>query len=963
MRPNAVAAGSDPKPADVTAPFLLRSEVKAAEVAELWVDVLSERHEPTLADLVLIEYWFSVGAAHLSPHMPARMSYTKTLLTIRQRVAIAVHDYAREINWRRPVLFVTALKIARAYLRDAVGHEEALRPELRKNFTGRLGVASVLISRFESIDQEDAREAITALERSISQGNTDSSAFAYLLEAHAVYFDLQPDITLLEQALSGARERCSQDPSFILAQIDLLLRKATQPGFVTPDTDVLSEARNLASACKPFLGEEKVRRVMATAIIEYLQSGLVEQEDLMHARLPFGLRVEGESNQLLVQSARYLIGPLRQLASSGEPTARGLLADYLLQAAGPLGITEANALEESISLRGGQRTLEDERSQLLRRRDQLRLAALTDDRFLRINTLTELAAMVDADHTLPAPLVLLARDVQEHGAQPVPMEIGTGQSARAVLNNISKGNSNSLYEKAGEAALHSPDLSVLGLGGRSGVTSVADYYGLSSETFIFKNMARVAVELEKERSDAIAHHLQSEGWENRYRVSRLLATYDREEEDGTDVTAARHYVRGRSLFDAVDTADAAERRDLLRDAAKFLGIINECERGEPSNRGRREVKMKEFGRWLKACGLQDAGATFDRWWELVKDVDLVRRRDAHLHNWLITDARTLYAIDLEAQGWRPAGYELAQLTDDHSFLPMGDWESRRTVFTDWRSARNANPEGEGAEWLSYQASVLSRIIWGLTGSAKSPFPSGMAEARLSTFIDTVADARLRDLGNEILQSWLSSRGLSRLPLSDPAATGAGRIRTSKGMAFHLRHDALLERDAGGWALLEDLQQRLSPAHPVEVLAAVATDREERRFEIKAGRIRAKYGHSIPAELDYDPPKVTTRLYHASPWASANHIIDSRAGVLPMSRQFVHLSDDIEEAVANGIRTGQPLVYSVSSGADAGILQAHGSTFLSRGIPMRELSVVPVSCFWVQIPPSTHLLRAALPPTV
>ncbi|WIB13473.1 RNA 2'-phosphotransferase [Curtobacterium sp. MCPF17_052] len=838
----------------MTSPSLLRREAKAAELAALWIDVLAERHEPTLADLILIEYWFSVGAAFLPRHMPARMSYTKTLLTIRQRVAIAIHDYAREVNWRRPVLFVTALKIARAYLRDAVGHEEALRPDLRKNFTGRLGVATVLISRFENVTQEDAKEAIGALERSISQGNTDGSAFAYLLEAHAVYLDLCPDPHLLEHALDVARKRASTDPSFILAQIDLLLRRATHLGFTSPDPGVLREAGNLADACRPTLGEDRVRQAMAKAIIKYLQSGDVEREDLMHARLPFGLRVEGEPNQLLVQSARFLIGPLRQLAKSGEPTARGLLADYLVQATEALEITEIDALKESILLRGGERFLEDERSQLLKRRDQLRLAALTSDNFLRVNTLVELAALIDANHASPAPLVLLARDVEDYGPQPVPIAPGTGAFVRAVLRDISKGNADALYGKAGEAALNSPDLSVLSLGGRSGVTSVADYYGLSSETFVFKNMAKVAVGQERDRADIIARHLRSTAQADRFGVSHLLATYDREGNGEKTVTAARPYIRGRPLYAAVEAADAAQRQVLLGNAASFLGIINRCEEGEALNQGRREVKTKEFGRWLKACGLVDLNDIFDRWWDCVKDADLLRRRDAHLHNWLITEEAKIYAIDLEAQGWRPAGYELAQLSDDHAFLPAGDWQTRRALFEIWRASRNASPAGERVEWLSYQASVLARIVWGLTGTADSPFPSGLAEERLSLYIESVTDKRLSNLGGEILRGWLSTRGLSRLPLSDPAAEGAGRVRTSKSIAFHLRHDELLVRDAGGWVLLEDLQQRLAPRLRVDVLAAVATDKDERRFEIRGGKIRAKYGHSIAAELDYDPPE-------------------------------------------------------------------------------------------------------------
>lgn len=952
MLPTIATSSKTAGPDQVTLPFLLDTTVRAETLASAWREILSGR-EPTLAELVLIEYWFSVGAADLVKVIDWRWSYSKTLLTIRQRVAIALHDYAREINWRRPVLFVSVLKIARAYLRDAVGHEDALRRDYRKEFTGRLGVATVLISRFETVSADDAREALLILERSIDQGNTNDSAFSYLLEASCVSHDLEPDVDLLDRAIIRAETHISksrQEPSVTLAHIDLLLRKATALGFTELDQDALLRAERLAEACSPNLAEDKVRLIMAQAILRYLRLHRDEGLGLAHARLPFGLRTDDAPNQLLVRSARYVIDPLRRMAANGEPLARGLLADYLLVAANLLGMSEEVALDEVVKLRGGDRSLGDERNRLLHCRDQLRLAAITNDKSRRIDALLGLAEMLDISPIPAAPLVILARDVRDYGAQPVPIEAGTTSYVEEILFDVSKGRADALYAKAGSAALASPDLSILALGGRSGVTSVADYYGLSSETFVFKTMTRVAVEQERNRANVLGTYLVKCGLQNRFNVSQVLATYTELRHSSEEVTAARHYIRGNSLYEVVRESVPDRQAALMTEAAAFLGAINYCERGLAPNEGRRDVKGKEFGRWLKACGLEDVNAVFDRWWEVMSKSALVRRRDAHLHNWLMGDNFTLYAIDLEAQGWRPAGYELAQITDDHAFLEADDWDTRRSIFDAYRSSRQAEPGTEDAEWLAYQAGVLSRLVWGLTGAADGPLASGAAEERLSAYMKSVTDDRLRKLASEILSGWLTQRGLTQLPTNNSAAQGAGRIRTSKSIAFHLRHDPSLERDEGGWALLEDLQQRLTPKLPIEVLAAVATDKNEQRFEISAGKIRAKYGHSIPIRVDYSKPKSPLRLYHASPWSLASAVVDSRGGIRPIERQFVHLTSSVREAVANGMRAGQPLLYSVSSLRVPSVLLAHGSTYLSNAIPMQDLSIVPVSCFWPQIPP-------------
>ena len=173
LRPTEVSEGStSPNEHEVRFKCLLEDAPRASDIVATWKRVLDEDTGTTVSEAVLLEAYFSAGSAVIPSLLTGRLRYLKTLQVIRERTSIALHDYAREINWRRPVLFVQILKVARGYLRDVVGHAELTREESRREFTGRLGVTTVLIGRFEAIDRQDAAEAVKALRLSLEQGNS-----------------------------------------------------------------------------------------------------------------------------------------------------------------------------------------------------------------------------------------------------------------------------------------------------------------------------------------------------------------------------------------------------------------------------------------------------------------------------------------------------------------------------------------------------------------------------------------------------------------------------------------------------------------------------------------------------------------------------------------------------------------------------------------------------------------------
>ena len=120
------------------------------------------------------------------------------------------------------------------------------------------------------------------------------------------------------------------------------------------------------------------------------------------------------------------------------------------------------------------------------------------------------------------------------------------------------------------------------------------------------------------------------------------------------------------------------------------------------------------------------------------------------------------------------------------------------------------------------------------------------------------------------------------------------------MAHALRHDPSkygLDPDPEGWVSFGDLiiairyerreWMNLEPDDILEILAAIESD----RFEIAGAKIRAVYGHSIvleqPAPIQ-EPPEF---LFHGTSADLVSEIMVE--GLLRMSRQFVHLSSDID----------------------------------------------------------------------
>lgn len=141
---------------------------------------------------------------------------------------------------------------------------------------------------------------------------------------------------------------------------------------------------------------------------------------------------------------------------------------------------------------------------------------------------------------------------------------------------------------------------------------------------------------------------------------------------------------------------------------------------------------------------------------------------------------------------------------------------------------------------------------------------------------------------------------------------------SKIISHALRHspsEYKLKIDEQGWASITDLLIALQ-SKDEQWKDLSASDLEEmvkcfpkQRHEIKSGKIRALYGHSLKEKIlkkSVAPPSI---LYHSTSLQAGKLIC--KTGLKPMKRHYVHLSTDAELAMQVGSRkTLNPILLTI-----------------------------------------------------
>lgn len=142
--------------------------------------------------------------------------------------------------------------------------------------------------------------------------------------------------------------------------------------------------------------------------------------------------------------------------------------------------------------------------------------------------------------------------------------------------------------------------------------------------------------------------------------------------------------------------------------------------------------------------------------------------------------------------------------------------------------------------------------------------------------------------------------------------------TSKYISLILRHKPQvigLTLDEHGWANVSELIEGVNKTHALDMnrLEQIVAEDEKQRYSFNEDktRIRANQGHSISVDVELEkalPPEI---LYHGT-GDKFTDSIDAQ-GLIPKSRLYVHLSNDVATAKKVGQRHGKPVVYIVKSG--------------------------------------------------
>lgn len=161
------------------------------------------------------------------------------------------------------------------------------------------------------------------------------------------------------------------------------------------------------------------------------------------------------------------------------------------------------------------------------------------------------------------------------------------------------------------------------------------------------------------------------------------------------------------------------------------------------------------------------------------------------------------------------------------------------------------------------------------------------------------------------------------------------LQLSKQMAYALRHhpdEFNIRLDAEGWVPLDEFAQAMKVT-VAEVESVVQNDPKQ-RYTIRNHRIRAAQGHSVRIRMSFDEVTPPPILWHGTVEQFLPSILEQ--GLLPMQRQYVHLSESREVATQVAKRrAGQVVILKINTTALLGhtdVMRAENGVWLAEKVP-------------------------------
>jgi len=179
----------------------------------------------------------------------------------------------------------------------------------------------------------------------------------------------------------------------------------------------------------------------------------------------------------------------------------------------------------------------------------------------------------------------------------------------------------------------------------------------------------------------------------------------------------------------------------------------------------------------------------------------------------------------------------------------------------------------------------------------------------------------------------------RVLLNDRELDHLGRVLT--GILRHFPDRYGLTMDPHGWIPLAEIARAIGQRHRgypwlrAHHLVAIAETDAKGRYEVRADRIRATYGHTVEVDLDLPTDEIPDRLYFPVTEEEAALVLE--VGLKPVDRKRVHLSKTHADAAAAGsVRSPNPVILEIDTVAARSsglvILRAGRTVFLTDAVP-------------------------------